>query len=61
MIISFEGRRGIGMDLTATTLVYMQLCRDKNRRVVCDFDPTKKHKHFDEKEFLREIGNLEGK
>jgi len=41
----FEGRKGQGMCLSSA----------KNRRVLLDFDITKKYKHFDEKEFLKEL------
>ena len=53
---TFEGRRGQGMCLRLA-----QFLRDKNRRVICDLDPTKKHKHFDEKEFFKELERVEGR
>jgi len=46
----FEGKKGQGMCLRLA-----QFLRSKNRRVIIDFDIARKYKHFDEKEFLKEL------
>lgn len=51
----FECKKGEGMTLSATSMVFYG---SRNRRVICDLNPCKKYKHFDEKEFLRESYRL---
>ena len=48
---AFKGRIGQS--------VILRVFRDKNRRVICDFNPCKKHKRFDEREFLKGLEKLE--
>ena len=55
MIETFEGRKGQGMCLSSTAFLLMQESSSKNRRALLDFSTAKKHKHFDEKEFLKEL------
>jgi hypothetical protein len=54
-IETFEGKKGQGMCLSSTAFLLMQESSSKNRRALLDFSTAKKHKHFDEKEYLSEV------
>jgi hypothetical protein len=57
MIISFEGKMGSGMSLSAVLLAYAEL--QMKRRVICNYHLDSKYEMMDMETLIKEVEKLE--